>query len=62
MEKNHLDQENKLFGFIEREKECETRREHVWREWDEQQKLNDKFKWSSYGKIEKVMDDDLRKI
>lgn len=29
MEKNHLDQENKLFGFIEREKECETRREHV---------------------------------
>lgn len=61
MGKNLFDQQDKLFDFIERQKERERKRKQVLRERDEQEKLNDAVKGSSDGKRNEVVDEDLRR-
>lgn len=61
MGKNLFDQQDKLFDFIERQKERERKREQVLRERDEQEKLKDTLIANSNSKQNKLIDEDLRK-
>lgn len=61
MGKNLFDQQDKLFDFIERQKERERKREQVLRERDEQEKLKDTIKANADNKQDEIIDEDLRK-
>lgn len=56
--KNLFDQQDKLFDFIERQKERERKREEVLRERDEQEKMRDAIE--TKAKEEAKVDKDLR--
>lgn len=56
--KNLFDQQDKLFDFIERQKERERKREEVLRERDEQEKMRDAIE--TKAKEEANVDKDLR--